>query len=52
MFAGANLKVSCDKCKEDRYFHKGESIDSIRCPKCGAIATIWNLDRTEFTKED
>ena len=51
MFAGSNLKITCDKCKDVRYFHKGKAIDSIRCPKCGSMVTIFNLDTEwEVTK--
>ena len=53
MFAGSNLKITCDKCKDVRYFHKGEAIESIRCHKCGSMVTICNLDtELKLLKED
>lgn len=44
MYADANIKISCQKCSNVRFFKKYQKIDVLRCPECGYYVEIYNMD--------
>lgn len=44
MIAMENIKVSCQCCRNDRFYRTYQPIEQLNCPECNSSVVIYMLN--------